>query len=300
MDENLIKLPEIRGKYRYKANLQKMNWFGVGGCAEVLFIPADAKDLQSFLLAVDPTLPITVIGIGSNTLVRDGGLRGVVIRLGAGFNYIHHNHHEELTAGAAALDVNVANYCLEQCLTNLEFLSGIPGTIGGALYMNAGAYGTEIAEVLLSAQVISMQGELQVLQCQDFQYKYRENNLPNRYIFIEARLAVKQGIHDDIKNMMDNIRSARNLSQPIKAKTGGSTFKNPHGNSAWKLIDQAGCRGLRIGGAFVSQQHCNFIINEGHATANDIESLILEVQNKVFVATGIMLKPEIKIIGEKK
>ncbi|MDJ1304994.1 MAG: UDP-N-acetylmuramate dehydrogenase [Candidatus Midichloria sp.] len=292
-----LALPEVRGRYRYNANLGKMCWFGVGGNADVLFVPADVEDLQDFLLKVDSSVPIAVIGVGSNLLIRDNGIRGVVIRLGASFNYIKHKEHQVI-AGAAVLDLNVAQYCLKYAISGLEFLAGIPGTIGGALYMNAGAYHSDISNILIEAKAINLQGELKVFKKSDLGYKYRSNSLSESWIFIEGSFQGQQGEYNIIDHNIKNIQNSRLSTQPIKSKTGGSTFKNPPGLPAWKLIDEAGCRGLRIGGAEVSTQHCNFFINSNSATASDLEKLIKEVRNRVLEKTGVLLEPEIKIIGE--
>ena len=291
-------LPKVKGRYRYNANIGKMCWFGVGGNAEVLFIPADSLDLQNFLQGLECNAPITVIGVGSNILVRDGGIRGIVIRLGAGFNYIKHENYS-VTIGAAVLDLNVAQYCLEYGIAGLEFLVGIPGTIGGALFMNAGAYGVDIAKVLVGAKAINLQGKLKILKNEEIGYQYRSNNLKEELIFVEGILQGVPGDKADIASSVSSTQENRVITQPIKSKTGGSTFKNPPGLSAWRLIDEAGCRGLKIGGAQVSTQHCNFFINTGNATATDLENLIQEVQQRVFTKTGILLEAEIKIIGEK-
>jgi len=293
---NDYKLPEVRGRYRYNANLGKMCWFGVGGNADVLFIPADASDLQKFLVEIDRNTPITIIGVGSNLLIRDGGIRGITIRLGAGFNYIDHNK-EIVRAGAAVLDLHVAQYCLEQHIAGLEFLSGIPGTIGGAIYMNAGAYHDDISKILIEAIAINLKGELAILKNNKIGYAYRNNGLKEKWIFIEGIFQGKKGDYQTIEKDIKNIKENRIIAQPIKSKTGGSTFKNPEGLSAWRLIDEAGCRGLKVGGAKVSEQHCNFFINDGLATADDLEDLIHEVQNRVLSKTGILLALEIKIIG---
>ncbi|AEI89036.1 UDP-N-acetylenolpyruvoylglucosamine reductase [Candidatus Midichloria mitochondrii IricVA] len=274
-----------------------MCWFGVGGSADVLFIPADVEDLQDFLLKVGSSVPITVIGVGSNLLIRDNGIRGVVIRLGAGFNYIKRKEHRVI-AGAAVLDLNVAQYCLEYAISGLEFLAGIPGTIGGALYMNAGAYHSDISNILIEAKAINLQGKLKVFKKSDLGYKYRSNGLSESWIFIEGSFQGQQGEYNIIDHNIKNIQNSRLSIQPIKSKTGGSTFKNPPGLPAWKLIDEAGCRGLRIGGAEVSTQHCNFFINSNSATASDLEKLIKEVRNRVLEKTGVLLEPEVKIIGE--
>lgn len=291
-------LPTIRGRYRHNANLGKMCWFGVGGNADVLFIPADLSDLQDFLTQIDKQVPIYVMGVGSNLLVRDGGIRGVVIRLGGGFNYITHENHD-IKVGAAVLDVHVAQYAMEYSIAGLEFFAGIPGTIGGALNMNAGAYGCDVESTLVSATVINLQGEISHLSKDQIGYRYRGHNLEEKLIFVEGVFRGITGDDIEITKAISEIQSNRSTTQPIRSKTGGSTFKNPPGLSAWKLIDEAECGGLTIGDASVSQQHCNFFVNNGNATADDIAKLIIEVRQRVADKTGVMLEPEIQIIGER-
>ena len=289
-------LPSVKGKYREGADLSKMCWFKTGGLAEVLFIPEDLQDLQNFLRKKPIDIPHIVIGLGSNLLVRDTFVNGVVIRLGRGFNYISHTDNFQIIAGAASVDANVAIYAMEYEIGNLEFLSGIPGSIGGALAMNAGCYGSDIASVLIEAKAINADGETRIFSQSEIGYYYRGKALSSNWLFVEAKF---QGEFSDKEKMAAKIKiiqERRACSQPIKSKTGGSTFKNPIGYKAWELIDKSGCRGLKIGGAQISDQHCNFIINNGNASSNDIESLILEVQAIVFRETGIKLETEIKII----
>jgi UDP-N-acetylmuramate dehydrogenase len=293
----LSRLPEVRGRYRENVALGKMCWFGVGGRAEVVFIPADIADLQHFLINKPADVPCFVFGVGSNTLIRDGGIDGVVIRLGGEFNYIQ-VQGEVVTAGAAVMDVNLANYACQAGLTGLEFMIGIPGTVGGALAMNAGAYGSDTATVLLEATAVNSRGELQKFAPQEIGYGYRHKDLSDEWIFVEAKFQARPGDIDEIQAKMDEIKHQRGDTQPVRAKTGGSTFKNPEGHKAWQLIDQAGLRGAKVGGAIMSEKHCNFLINEGDATAADIEQLIALVKEEVLKKTGVQLEAEIKIVGK--
>jgi UDP-N-acetylmuramate dehydrogenase len=290
-------LPKVRGKYREHADLSKTNWFGVGGPAEILYKPEDTDDLSYFLKNKPPTVPVTVIGVGSNLLIRDGGIDGVVIRLGRGFASITHQE-EEVHAGAGALDYNVALYSLEHSLTYLEFLSGIPGGIGGALAMNAGAYGSDIASVLISAEILDMQGNIHILGPREIGYVYRGNSLPEGWIFTKAILRAKAGEYSKIEAKIKEISEKREASQPVHSRTSGSTFANPEEHKAWELIDQAGCRGLKVGDAIMSPMHCNFMINLGGATAKDLETLGETVRQRVKDCTGVELKWEVKRIGK--
>jgi UDP-N-acetylmuramate dehydrogenase len=289
-------LPKIRGSYRENFKLSNVTWFNVGGPADILFKPADLEDLTYFMSERPKDLPYMVLGVGSNLLVRDGGIRGVVIRLGKGFTDILHNG-EELVVGAGALDLNVSKYCAENALEGLEFLSGIPGVIGAALAMNAGAYGREISDCLIKLEALDKNGNLIILKNEDCGFKYRGSSLSDDLIFTKAYLKVKPGNKEEIEARVEQIQKQREDSQPIRSKTSGSSFKNPAGFKAWELIDQAGCRGLRIGDAIISEKHCNFLINLGNATAAEIEDLGELVRKKVFEHSGIMLEWEIKIIG---
>lgn len=292
-------LPKIRGRYTQNADLKKTNWFQVGGAAETLFKPADLPDLQQFLSNKPASLPITILGVGSNIVVRDGGIDGVVIKLGREFAGIA-NNQEIICAGAAALDVNVAHFCQLNALAGLEFLSGIPGTIGGALAMNAGAYGNEICNILLEAEALDLQGNLHKFCAADLQFSYRKCGLlpQQQLIFTAAKLKAKQGDAAEISAKIAQIKAEREASQPVRSRTGGSTFKNPANAKAWQLIDAAGCRGLQIGGAQISEMHCNFLINTGAANAADIENLVHEVQARVQKNSGILLEPELKFLGK--
>lgn len=292
------RLPQVRGSYREAADLSKINWFNVGGPAEVMFRPADSKDLSYFLAHKPADIPVTVLGVGSNLLVRDGGIDGVVIRLGRGFTDIH-CRKESVYAGAGALSFNVAMACQNQGLAGLEFLSGIPGTIGGALAMNAGAYGGDVASVLIEAEVIDESGTLHKLTPEDIGYVYRGNTLPDGMIFIGGTFRASQGDSKQIAQKIAEITAKREGTQPVRSRTSGSTFTNPPGDKrAWELIDAAGCRGLVVGDAQVSEKHCNFLINRGNATAADIENLGEEVRRRVKETSGVDLHWEIKRIGK--
>lgn len=291
-------LPPVRGRMSAHASLAKVTWFGVGGTAEVLFKPADAEDLAAFLQTKPADVPVTVIGVGSNLLVRDGGVPGVVIRLGRAFAKVDVTN-ADVICGAGALDGNVARAAQDASVTGLEFLSGVPGTIGGALRMNAGAYGAEMKDIVVGAVALDAMGNRHELNRNDLGFSYRKSAVPSDWIFVEAHLRGHAGQAADIQARMDDIKNAREDSQPLRTKTGGSTFKNPDGQKAWQLIDAAGCRGLRIGGAQVSEKHCNFLINTGDATAADLENLGEEVRRRVKESAGIELVWEIRRIGVK-
>jgi UDP-N-acetylmuramate dehydrogenase len=297
MQESLLsKLPPVRGRLTPKAPLGTMTWFGVGGPAEVLFKPADRVDLVDFILNCPPEIPLTVLGVASNLIIRDGGIPGVVIRMGREFAGIE-TAADKVIAGAAALDLNVALMAARHSLTGLEFLSGIPGTIGGALRMNAGAYGGETKDILETAEVLFRDGTVKEMTAAEMEMSYRRNALPKDVIFLGAVFKGAPGNSAEIEQRMAEIKTKRAETQPVRAKTGGSTFANPDGTSAWKVIDAAGCRGLKIGGAEMSTLHCNFMLNTGGATAADLERLGEEVRKRVAEDSGIMLRWEIKRIG---
>ena len=290
-------LPEVRGSYRLGAQLSKTTWFQVGGVADVLFKPADVNDLAHFLREKPADIPVTVLGVGSNVIIRDGGIRGVVIKLGRGFTDVS-IEGDALHAGAAALDVNVARFAAEHGAAGLEFLAGIPGTIGGALAMNAGAYGTEIKDVLSHLEAVDVQGNIRTLSLDECAYSYRHYGGPQGLIFTKAIMRVSEGDAEAIHARIQDITTARESTQPVRERTGGSTFRNPEGAKAWELIDAAGCRGYQVGGAQMSPLHCNFMINTGNATAADLEALGNEVRDKVATHSGITLKWEIKALGD--
>ena len=291
------RLPKPRGRLTADAPLAQVTWFRVGGPAEILFRPADLEDLSAFLAAKPADVPVMVIGVASNLLVRDGGIRGVVIRLGRGFVDIAADG-DVISAGAGALDLNVAIAAREAGIAGLEFLSGIPGTVGGGLRMNAGAYGSEFKDVLMGAVALDGRGGHHELTTPELDLSYRHCGLPEDWIFVGARFAGAKGDTLAIARRMNEIQKAREESQPIRARTGGSTFANPPGHKAWQLIDQAGCRGLKHGGAMVSEKHANFLINTGDATAGDIEALGEEVRARVLAASGVTLDWEIRRVGE--
>jgi UDP-N-acetylmuramate dehydrogenase len=290
------RLPKPRGRLTADAPLGPQTWFATGGRAEVLFRPADAPDLATFLSGLAADVPVTVLGVGSNVIVRDGGIRGVVIRLLRGFTGIAVQGHE-IVAGAGAPDLNVALTAREHSLAGLEFLSGIPGTIGGAFPTNAGAYGGELAEVLISAEAVDRAGRVFTVTPGELGLSYRHSKAPADWIFTSARLRAAPGDQLAITRRINEIDTTRADSQP-RSRTGGSTFANPPGHKAWELIDAAGCRGLKIGGAQVSEKHTNFLINLGAATASDIEKLGEEVRRRVFDKTGVRLEWEIRRLGE--
>ncbi len=295
--ERLIdRLPAVRGRLSENAPLAKVTWFRVGGPAEVMFRPADADDLAAFLKNRPADVPVTVVGVGSNLLVRDGGVPGVVVRLGRAFTDIA-IEGTTVRAGAGALDLNVAIAARAAEVAGLEFLSGIPGTIGGGLRMNAGAYGAEIKDVVLKVRALDDRGGFHDLDPAALGFGYRRCQVPESWIFVSADFIGRQGIKAEIAQRMAEIQDARESSQPIRTPTGGSTFANPPGAKAWELIDRAGCRGLKRGGAMVSAMHCNFLINAGAATAADLEGLGEEVRRRVFEKTGVRLEWEIRRVG---
>ncbi len=289
-------LPNVRGRYLFDVPLAPTTWFRVGGAAQVTFKPADVQDLCFFLQNCPKSLPVHVIGVGSNLLVRDGGVEGVVIRLGQGFTNIF-IEDTQIDVGAAVLDRNVAEFACQESLTGLEFLCGIPGTIGGALRMNAGAYGSDISNVLVYALAVDPKGCIHRLTPDELGLSYRHCDLPKDWIFIGARLKGKADDAKKIEKRMADLLNERGQTQPVKSRTGGSTFANPEQIRAWELIDKAGCRGLRIGDAMISELHANFMINLGHATAFDLETLGEEVRKRVLETSGVDLRWEIEKIG---
>jgi UDP-N-acetylmuramate dehydrogenase len=289
-------LPPVRGTYSENAPLKDLVWFRAGGPAETLFRPADVEDLATFLYAKPADLAVTIIGVGSNLLIRDGGIPGVVVRLPGSFGKIVADG-TRVRVGAAALDAAVARAAADAGIAGLEFLRGIPGTIGGALRMNAGCYGREIKDVFVEAKAVDGNGTIVTLTPGDMAFVYRKSGTPDRLIFVEAVLEGEAGDADEIRARMNALVEQRESTQPVKAKTGGSTFKNPPGHKAWQLIDQAGCRGLMHGAAQVSEKHCNFLINTGDATAADIEAVGEEVRARVKDKFGIELEWEIRRVG---
>jgi UDP-N-acetylmuramate dehydrogenase len=290
-------MPKLRGRLLANESLAPLTWFRVGGPAQVLFTPADEDDLAYFLKHLPRELPVYVVGVGSNLIVRDGGISGVVIRLSPrAFGEVS-AEGDSVVAGTAALDKRVAEAAASANIGGLEFYFGIPGTIGGALRMNAGANGSETKDALIGATGIDREGRRHSFVNADMKFAYRTSGVDSSIIFTTARFQGRVAAPDAIRARMQEVQSHRETAQPIREKTGGSTFKNPPGHSAWKLIDAAGCRGLRLGGAQVSEMHCNFLINTGEATAHDIETLGETVRARVKDASGIELQWEIKRVG---
>jgi UDP-N-acetylmuramate dehydrogenase len=289
-------MPAVRGSLKANVPLAPYSWLRVGGPADVFFMPKDEADLALFLSSVDPDIPVTVLGVASNTLVRDGGIEGIVIRLGPAFGTVETNGLR-VTAGAATLDARVAKTASQAGIAGLEFYAGVPGTIGGALRMNAGCYGAETRDVLAEVIAIDRRGRRVVLSNSDMKYNYRHSGVSSDLVFTSATFEGTADTPDAIQARMDEITQKRENSQPIRSKTGGSTFKNPDGHSAWKVIDAAGMRGFRVGGAQMSEQHCNFMINADDATATDLETLGETVRAKVLETQGISLDWEVRRIG---
>jgi UDP-N-acetylmuramate dehydrogenase len=297
--------PKLKGELEAGASLAPISWFRTGGAAELLFTPADLDDLKLFLAAlkdVAPSrdVPILTIGLGSNLLVRDGGVAGVVIRLGEGFMRVTAEEGHRLRAGAGAPDMKVALGAAKFGLSGLSFYRGIPGTVGGALRMNAGAYGGETKDALIEAKAVDRSGEIVTLSNAEMGFSYRRSAAPEHLIFVDALFQARPGDTETIRAEMQEITGKRSSTQPVNTHTGGSTFKNPQGQKSWQLIDAAGCRGLRIGDAEVSELHCNFLINHGRATAAEIEALGEEVRRRVKAHAGVELEWEIKRVGVPK
>jgi UDP-N-acetylmuramate dehydrogenase len=286
----------MRGRMQVGAVLGPTTWFRVGGPAEILVRPADTGDLAEFHAALPLEVPVTVIGAASNLIIRDGGIAGVVVRLARGFGEIE-VQSDGIVAGAAALDAVVAEHAAHAGLAGLEFLSGIPGAIGGAVVMNAGAYGSDVASTLDWAEIVTRQGEIVRLSCAELDLSYRHSALPAESVVVRARFLARPGDRAAIAARMAEIRASRETTQPTRARTGGSTFRNPPEARAWELIEAAGCRGLQRGGAQISEKHCNFMINTGGATAAELEGLGEDVRRRVKAATGIELAWEIKRLG---
>jgi UDP-N-acetylmuramate dehydrogenase len=290
-------MPELKGRLLANARLADITWFRVGGRAQLLFTPADEADLAYFLRQLPSDLPVTVIGLGSNLLVREGGVPGVVLRLGRGFTGVKFELGDRIRAGAAVPDVKVARAAAECGLAGLAFYRGIPGSIGGALRMNGGAHARETKDVLIEARAVDRHGDVHVVSLADMKLTYRHCNLPEDWIFTEALFQGQAGAPAEIQKQMEEVAQYRESNQPIRERTGGSTFKNPPGDSAWRLIDRAGCRGLRVGGAKVSEMHCNFLINDRQATAEDLERLGEIVRARVKARSGVTLQWEIVRLG---
>lgn len=300
MSELIKILPQIRGTYR--ENVEIKSWFDVGGKAEILFKPADVADLQYFLKNCPKEIPINVLGAASNVIISDNGVKGVVIRLGGEFAKIS-QEKETVRAGAAALCGNVALSCKNAALADLEFFTGIPGSIGGAIAMNAGCYGSDVASTLISATALDFDGNIFELKNSDFGFYYRGNKIAKKFIFVEGLFKASKSTSESVAKKIAELNQQRETAQPIRAKTGGSTFKNPDptnssAKKAWQLIDDAGCRGATEGDAQISEKHCNFMINRGNASAQNLIDLGNRVRKKVKEHTGINLEWEIKILGQ--
>ena len=300
LPEIAARMPDLRGRLAANAMLADITWFRVGGPAQVLFTPADAADLAYFLAHISENEPITVIGLGSNLLVRDGGIPGVVIRLGRGFSQIAVEPGHRLRVGTAVPDVKLARAAADAGIAGLAFYRGVPGSVGGALRMNAGAHGRETKDVLVEAHAVDRQGRMHALPLAQMQLRYRRSGVPEDWIFTEALFQGTPGDPVAILKQMEEVAEYREANQPIKERTGGSTFKNPPGSSAWRLIDAAGCRGLRVGGAKVSEMHCNFLINDRNASAEDVETLGETVRARVRERCGMTLEWEIIRLGLPK
>lgn len=287
----------LRGKITADAPLAKLVWFKTGGNADWLYEPADADDLREFLRRLDGNLPVMALGLGSNMIVRDGGVPGVVIKLGKPFAKVEIGEDNLVSCGGGAHGILVASAARDAGIAGMEFMRGIPGTVGGFVRMNGGAYGREVSDVLVDCDVVLPDGTFITLPAADLQYTYRHSALPDGAVVIAARFRGEPGDPAAIGAEMDRIAEARENSQPLRTKTGGSTFKNPPENKAWQLVDEAGCRGLMMGGAQVSEKHTNFLINTGDATSADIEGLGEEVRRRVYANSGVMLEWEIQRVG---
>jgi UDP-N-acetylmuramate dehydrogenase len=296
-------LPKVAGRLTANAPLAPLVWFKSGGPAEWLFEPKDGADLQGFLADLDPAVPVMALGLGSNLIVRDGGVAGVVVRLGKPFAWVEtvgkgtFGIDDVLNCGGGASGILVSSMARDHAIAGLEFLRSIPGTVGGFVRMNGGAYGGEVKDILVDCDVVLRSGERVTLGLADLHYSYRHSELPDGAIVVAARFRGRPGDPDAIQAEMDRISASREASQPLRSKTGGSTFKNPEGFKAWQLVDEAGCRGLKIGGAQVSEKHTNFLINTGDATSTDIEALGEDVRARVKAKSGVALEWEIQRVG---
>lgn len=292
-------LPKVKGVYKEDSKLAHLTWFKVGGNADILFKPLDEEDLADFLKQIDKKTPVTIIGAGSNVIIRDKGIEGVVVKLANSFTEIETLPNGNLLAGAGCLNFNLAKYTQVNAIKGFEFLVGIPGTIGGGVAMNAGSYGSEFKDIVANVHSLDRNGNKMLFTGEDMGFGYRKNSLSEGYIFTKVEFLANHGDEGEIKQRMQEISAARSSTQPITEKTGGSTFANPSTCRAWELIDKAGLRGAKIGGAMMSEKHCNFMINTGNASASDLENLGELVINRVKEKTGIELKWEIKRIGRK-
>ena len=291
---------KISGKIILNEDLSKLSWFNLGGPAKVLFKPKNLNELSLFLKEINKNEKIKVLGAGSNTLIRDGGFEGIIIKLGKSFNHLSLFDQDTLIAGASVLDKNLSSFALENSLSGFEFLSCIPGTVGGAIRMNSGCYGEDISKIIISVQVMDLDGKMRVIYSPDIKFSYRNCNLDENLIFISATFKGKKNKKINIKKKINALVKQKNETQPSRIKTCGSTFKNPENYKAWKLIKDSGCAGMKIGDAYISEKHCNFFVNKGKANSKDLETLIKKVRNKVFEKTKINLELELQIIGKEK
>ena len=290
----------ISGKIFFEQNLSKYSWFNLGGPAKVIFVPKNLNELSTFLKNVDSYNKVKVLGAGSNTLIRDGGFNGIIIKFGKTLSHLSLLNQNTIIAGSSSLDKSVSNFALENELAGFEFLSCIPGTIGGAIRMNSGCYGEDISKLLVSVQVMDLQGRMKVIYASDIKFSYRSSSISDDLIFISATLKGKKDSEINIRKKIEELVNKKKSDQPSQIKTCGSTFKNPKNNKAWKLIKDSGCAGMQVGDAHISEKHCNFFVNKGNATSEDLENLIQKVRKRVLEKTGIKLELEVQIIGEKK
>jgi len=291
---------KISGKILFDENLSKYSWFNLGGPAKVVFKPKNLNELSNFLKNIKGFDKIKILGAGSNTLIRDEGFDGIIIKFGKTFSHISLFDDKTLIAGSSALDKNVSNFAFENSISGFEFLSCIPGTIGGGIRMNSGCYDEDISKILISVQVMDLEGKMKVIYSSDIKFSYRGCNLDKDLIFISATFKGKKNNKNKILKKINNLIKKKRDDQPSKIKTCGSTFKNHDNGKAWKLIKDSGCVGMKIGDAHISEKHCNFFVNSGNARSSDLEELIHKVQDKVFNKTGIKLELELQIIGKKK
>ena len=289
---------KISGKILFNENLSNYSWFNLGGPAKVIFKPKNLSELSIFLKNIKGFNKIKVLGVGSNTLIRDGGFDGIIIKFGKSFSHLSLLNENTLIAGASVLDKSVSNFALENSLSGFEFLSCIPGTIGGGIRMNSGCYGEDISKILISVQAMDLDGKIRVIYTSNIKFTYRGCDLDDSLIFISATFKGKQDDKTNIKKKINSLAEKKKKDQPSKIKTCGSTFKNPINNKAWKLIKISGCANMSVGDAHISEKHCNFFVNKGKAKSKDLENLIDQVKNKVFKKTGVNLELELKIIGE--
>ena len=300
---SILKIKEIKnkisGKILFNENLSKYSWFNLGGPAKVIFKPKNLNELSIFIKSIKELENIKVLGAGSNTLIRDGGFNGIIIKLGKSFSHISMFNENTIISGSSTLDKNLSYFALENSLSGFEFLSCIPGTIGGGIRMNSGCYGEDMSKILLSVQVMDLSGNIRVIYSPNIKFSYRGCNLDSNLIFISATFRGKKGNKQNIEKKINNLVERKKKDQPSKIKTCGSTFKNPKNNKAWKLIKDSGCAGMKSGNAHISEKHCNFFVNEGNAKSSDLENLIHQVKSKVLNKTGIDLELELQIIGEK-